>query len=164
MKNDCLIRFIADGLVHAGSPYLHHELIENLIKAIYPDMTDHSEILPVKDSLALSATKTLLEDHTPSCALGFTPLNSIPYEDYLGYCEELAKRNCFIGLGYDPKRIFNSTLESKHVSRVVDFNRHGLFIEDPELDESVFYPWDEIEVDTIHVNGGFWFLEFKEIQ
>lgn len=162
MKNDCLVRFIANGLLHHGSTLTQEELIHHLIKEIFPTKDVALDIPPIPETQAISKTQTFLSCHVPECKLGFTPINTIPYEDYSSFFEELAKKNAYIGLGYDPKRLFNGTEEAKHVSTIVEINRHGATLQDPELPQNTFCSWEEIERDTIQVNGGFWHLIQEE--
>lgn len=158
MKNDCLVRFIADGLLHHGSKLTQEELMRNLISEIFPSKDDDSEIPPIQELQAISNTRRFLSRHIPKCRLGFTPIRTIPYSDYTGFLEDLARNNAYLGLGYDPKRLFNGNEEVKHVSTVIDFNRHGATIQDPELPNKTFCSWEDVERDTFQVNGGFWHL------
>ena len=159
MKNDCLIRFIADGLIFHGNRESYSALSAILLNAIFPEK-DHSRgIPPIPERLAIKSTASILSTQSVKCELSFTPFNTIPYEDYYAAYQQLSKNSAYIGLGYDPKRIFGGKIETKHVSRIKGCTEQGITLDDIELESPLFRTWEEVEIDTLPVDGGFWILK-----
>jgi len=158
MKNDCLLRFIADGIVHLGNQENHQKLINSLRVTIFPKIDRHIDIPPIPEQLAITATANFLSDQPVPSKLSFIPFYTIPYEDYYGTCELLSKKSPFLGLGFDPKRIFGGDVRTKHISRIQSFSEKGAILDDTELKNPIFRSWEDIEKDTLPVYGGFWCL------
>lgn len=158
MKNDCLLRFITDGLIFHGNQENHQTLTASLLNAIFPENNPSQGIPPIPERLAIQATASILSVQSVKCELSFTPFKTIPYEDYYGAYQQLSKNPAYIGLGYDPKRIFDGEIKTKHISIVKSCSEQGLILDDIELENPVFRTWEDIEIDTLPVNGGFWSL------
>jgi hypothetical protein len=159
MKNDCLLKFIADGMRFYGNKNDRETLILLLAKEIYPQLVVHEDIPTTAQDLALTATSDFLSKAAPACELSFINFKQIPFEDYSECCEKLLKRRAFVGLGFNPNRIFNGFGKNKHVSIIKSATNKGLTIVDDELFEELFIDWEDVERDVFSVNGGFWIVQ-----